>query len=167
MTGPGDGVPDGGLQDRVLTAEEARAIAAWSYEPPFDRYDLVPEDAVALLTVRTGEGYGYYPVQAGRQVVGFVCFGPEGRVTGQDPVPGTLDVGVGMDPGQVGQGLGTALVPQVLAVAAERFGARRLRAAVAAFNERSLRLCTSAGFRRVREFAGPGSRPFVELVLDL
>ncbi len=165
MIGP-EARPAVALLDRLLTREEARSIAAWSYEPPFDFYDF-SGDAVRVLTTRDARGYGYYPVQAGRDVIGYVCFGPEGRVSGQDDVPGTVDVGAGIEPGLLSQGLASSLLPEVVRFAAERLAADRLRAAVAAFNERSLRLCTSAGFRPVREFAGPDDRPFVELVLDL
>jgi RimJ/RimL family protein N-acetyltransferase len=74
---------------------------------------------------------------------------------------------MGLAPDRLSQGVATALLPEVVRFARERFGATRLRAAVAAFNDRSLRLCTSAGFRRVREFPGADGRPFVELVRDL
>jgi ribosomal-protein-alanine N-acetyltransferase len=155
------------LVDRPVTPDEARAIAAWRYEAPFDFYDVSGEEPVALLTTRDDRGHGYYPVQSGTDVVGFVCFGSEGRVRGQEEVPGTLDVGMGLAPDRLSQGMATALLPEVVRFAGERFGATRLRAAVAAFNERSLRLCAAAGFRRVREFAGPDDRAFVELVLDV
>ena len=166
MTGP-EAAGSVALLDRPLTAEEAGAIAAWSYDPPFDLYDLSSGDAVALLTARDTDGLGYYLVAVGGEVAGFVCFGPEGRVVGQEAEPGTVDVGAGLAPDRVSQGLATALMPEVVRFATERFGADRLRAAVAAFNERSVRLCTSAGFRPVREFAGPGGRPFLELVREL
>jgi ribosomal-protein-alanine N-acetyltransferase len=161
------GLRSAGLQDRLLTAAEARGIAAWSYDPPFDLYDMRGDDAVLLLTARDSDGFGYYPVQDGPDVVGFVCFGAEARVSGQEPEQGTVDVGAGLEPGRVSQGLATALLPEVVRFAVERFGARRLRAAVAAFNERSLRLCTSARFRPIREFTGPEGRPFVELVREV
>jgi ribosomal-protein-alanine N-acetyltransferase len=154
------------LAERPPTPDEARAMVAWRYEPPFDFYEFSGEDPVAVLTTRDERGHGYYPVQAGADVVGFVCFGAEGRVRGQEAVPGTLDVGMGLAPDQLSRGLATALLPEVVRFAGEWFGATRLRAAVAAFNERSIRLCTSAGFRPGREFAGPDDRPFVELVLD-
>jgi RimJ/RimL family protein N-acetyltransferase len=156
-----------GLLDRLLSADEALAIASWSYPPPFDRYDLRSDDPVALFTGRDAHGYGYYPVQDGPDVVGFVCFGPEARVRGQQEEAGTCDIGLGVEPGRLSRGLGTAVLPAALRFAAERFGAIRARVAVAAFNERSLRMCTSAGFRRVRQFTGPDDRPFVELTLDL
>ena len=155
------------LLDRAFTAEEARDVASWAYEPPFDLYDLAPDDAVRLLTRHDAAGHGYYPAQDGLAVVGFACFGPEARVRGQDAEAGTCDIGAGIAPDRLGQGLATALLPAVVRFAVDRFGTRRLRAAVAAFNTRSLRLCTSAGFRPVREFEGPERRPFRELVLEV
>lgn len=155
------------LLERTFTSDEARAVASWAYEPPFDFYDLAPDEAVDLFTTRDAARRGYYPLHDGRAVVGFVCFGPEARVRGQVEESGTCDVGAGLDPGRLSQGLATGLMPAVVRFAAARFDARRLRAAVAAFNERSLRLCTSAGFRTVRDFDGPDGRPFVELVLDV
>jgi hypothetical protein len=41
------------------------------------------------------------------------------------------------------------------------------RAPAVVLGDRVLRLCVSAGFRPGREFADPGGRPFVELLLDL
>jgi RimJ/RimL family protein N-acetyltransferase len=156
-----------GLRDRLLGAEEARAIGSWTYPPPFELYDVRSDDPVALFTARDERGYGYYPVQDGPDLVGFVCFGAEARVRGQQEQAGTCDIGMGVVPTRLSSGLGTAVLPAALRFAAERFGAVRARVAVAAFNERSLRLCTSAGFRTVREFTGPDDRPFVELVLEM
>jgi ribosomal-protein-alanine N-acetyltransferase len=153
------------LVDRPFTAAEARAVVAWAYPPPFDLYDLTGDDAVALVLVRDERGNGYHPVVEGEDVVGFVCFGAEARVTGQEEQAGRSDIGAGLDPGRLGMGLGSSLLPAAVRFAVDRFGATRVRAAVAAFNDRSLRLCTSAGFGRVREFDGPGGRPFVELEL--
>lgn len=155
------------VQDRMFTPQEARWVVSWAYEPPFDFYDLSGEGAVALFQARDEFGHGYYPLQEGPDVVGFVCFGAEARVRGQVAVPGTCDIGAGLRPDRLSQGLATRLLPKVVAFAAERFTPQRLRVGVAAFNERSLRLCTSAGFRRMREFDGPGDQTFVELVLDV
>ena len=153
------------LADRAFEPEEARAVVAWSYETPFDLYNLHGDDAFALVLTRDERGQGYYPVLAGNDVVGFVCFGPEARVRGQEERTGTCDIGAGLDPARLSAGIATSLVPVAVRFAVDRFGATRVRAAVAAFNDRSLRLCTSAGFRRVREFEGPAGRPFVELEL--
>lgn len=155
------------LHDRLFTADEARAVAFWAYDPPFDLYNLSEDEAVKLLTQRDEHGNGYYPVQEAEQVVGFVCLGPEARVRGQHEEVGTCDIGAGLVPNRLGAGLGTTLLPDALRFAVERFAPARVRAAVAVFNERSIRLCTSAGFRQVRVFEGPAGRSFVELALDI
>ena len=140
-------------------------VAAWAYDPPFDFYDLSRDAAVATLLARNERGHGYYPALQGNDVVGFLCFGAEARVSGQEEHVGTCDVGAGIAPERLSEGIATSLVPAAVRFAVDRFGATLVRAAVAAFNDRSLRLCTSAGFQRVREFEGPGGRPFVELEL--
>ena len=148
---------------RAFTVDEARAVVAWAYEPPFDLYDLSGDDAVALLIHRDERGHGYYPVLDGDVVVGSVCFGAEARVRGQVEQAGTCDLGAGIDPSRLSEGVATAVLPTAVRFAVERFGAVRVRTAVATFNDRSLRLCTSAGFRRVREFDGPAGRRLVVL----
>jgi RimJ/RimL family protein N-acetyltransferase len=62
----------------------------------------------------------------------------------------------------VSRGIGAELLQAVLGFAAQRFGPARHRVAIAAFNERSRRLCESAGFEVVRRFEGP-RRDFDEL----
>jgi RimJ/RimL family protein N-acetyltransferase len=155
------------ILDRRLSADEAAAIAQWRYEPPFDLYDGSGPEAVGPLLHRDGQGYGYYPVEAAGELVGFVCFGPEARVSGQAEELGTCDVGAGLRPDRLSARVGTELLPLALRFAAERFAAERARVAIAAFNDRSRRLCTAAGFTLVREFEGPAGRPFVELTRPL
>ncbi len=155
------------IAERVLEPDEAQAVASWAYDPPFDFYDVTGNDAARLFLTRDDAGHGYYPVLEADELVGFVCFGPEARVRGQSAEAGTCDVGAGLRPDLLSRGLATGLMPAVVAFAIARFDATRLRAAVAAFNERSIRLCTSAGFRPVREFDGPRHRRFVEMVLDI
>jgi RimJ/RimL family protein N-acetyltransferase len=97
-------------------------------------------------------------------VVAYCCFGAEARVIGQADEPGTLDVGGGVRPDLVGQGLATRWIPTLIEFGMEAFAPERFRTAVAAFNERSLRVCQSAGFTITRTFTGPG-REFCELVM--
>ena len=152
---------------RVLTPDEALGVVAWAYDPPFDFYHLSGEEAVSMLRTRDEHGYGYYPVRVEGEVVGFLCFGPEARVRGQAEEPGICDIGAGLRPDRVSQGLASRLMPAAIAFGTGKFDAAQFRAAVAAFNERSLRLCASAGFRRVGEFDGPREQRFVELLLDI
>ena len=62
------------LLERAFTSDEARALASWAYEPPFDFYDLASDEAVDQFTTRDASGHGYYPLHDGQAVVGFVCF---------------------------------------------------------------------------------------------
>ena len=148
---------------RAFSRDEALEAASWRYPPPFDLYDGAP-DRVALYMGMSTRGFGYYSVVTANtgEMVGFCCFGSEARVSGQIPVEETLDVGFGLRPDRVSQGIGTELMRAVLSFAAERFDAARFRVAIASFNERSRRLCESAGFEVVRRIDGPG-RDFDEL----
>jgi ribosomal-protein-alanine N-acetyltransferase len=107
------------IQDRLLTPEEAHAVVAWGYDAPFDFYNLSGDEAVSMLRTRDDHGFGYYPVQIGDEVVGFLCFGPEARVRGQAEEPGTCDIGAGVRPDRVSQGLASGLLPSAVAFAAE------------------------------------------------
>jgi [ribosomal protein S18]-alanine N-acetyltransferase len=161
------------LLRRGIREDEARALAGWAYPPPYDVYDSDPS-AVRHFLDRTPDGQGYYPAvdddrpAEGLQgsLVAFAVLGAEARVRGQEPVPGVVDLGLGVRPDLTGSGIGSALVPKALDLARELFRPTAVRAAVAVFNERSLALCLRVGFRPVRDFPGPGDRPFRELVLD-
>ena len=151
---------------RRLTADDAHQIASWTYPPPYDLYD--GDGAVGLMLDVPDDGTGYFAiVDAGEGLAGFCCFGLDARVGGQVEEAGTLDVGCGVRPDLVSRGIATSFVPEVVAFARETWSPLRLRAAVASFNDRSLRLCRRAGFVERRTIDGPDGRPFTELVLDL
>ena len=155
------------LLRRPFTPDEARDVAGWIYPPPFDLYDGDPGNP-GLFVARGPGGEGYYPaVDDDGRVVAFAVIGAEARVRGQEPADGVVDVGMGVRPDATSAGLGTALVEQVVALARDLGAVTAVRAAVATFNERSLALCRSAGFRPVRDFEGPGGRTFRELLRPL
>ena len=139
-------------------------MAAWAYQPPYEIYDGDPQLRQSYLSVDPG-GFGYYAVvdSITRDMIGFCCFGPEARVEGQEPVEGTIDIGGGVHPGLLSEGIATELLPLVMDFARDRFAPEQFRTAVASFNERSTRLCLSAGFEIVRRFEGPGQE-FQELM---
>lgn len=151
---------------RPFTEAQAEAVAGWTYEAPFDLYNGDPTDPGQFL-VHDDAGFGYYALAdegPDGNVVGFCCFGPEARVPPQVEDEGVLDVGGGLRPDLVSQGLATAVFPAILDFGRQGWSPVRFRAAVASFNERSLRLCRSAGFEVGSMFTSRTGLEFLELL---
>ncbi len=149
------------LTIRPFTENEAVEAAGWTYEPPFDLYNSDPGHRGSFLEV-DADGFGYYALTDSRDdVVGFCCFGAEARVPPQTREEGTVDIGGGIRPDLLSEGLATATLPAVMAFAL-RWSPRRFRVAIAAFNDRSIRLCKSAGFELTRSFSNGDGRDFLE-----
>ncbi len=140
----------------LLTDEQARAIAAWRYDPPYDFYnsDADPADLEELLDCRNP----YYAVIDHQgAMIGFLCFGETARVlagltAGAYDDPDALDIGLGLRPDLTGQGHGFAFVEAGLDFARATFRPRLFRLSVAAFNRRAIRVYERAGFRPIRTF---------------
>jgi [ribosomal protein S18]-alanine N-acetyltransferase len=132
------------VRTRELTAEEAERPLGWHYADPYSIYD-----AEGPL----GRDPGFFAVEdADGGFVGFGCVGAEARVAGVEEEAGTVDVGYGMRPELVGQGLGREFVGAVLARVADRHpAAARLRMSIYRWNARSRRVAEVHGFRVVGE----------------
>ena len=151
------------LAMRPFTDIEAAEAALWVYEPPFDLYNSDPSNPDSFLRI-DDDGFGYYALaDAADEVVGFCCYGVEARVPPQMPEDGTVDLGGGVRPDRVSVGIATATLPAVMNFAL-RWEPRKFRVAVAAFNDRSIRLCRAAGFEVAGSFSSRGDRDFLELV---
>lgn len=159
---------------RPFTRPEAEAASQWRYDDELAAYSGEPSD-VALFLERPRDGTGYYviathragvePGEAGVDMVGFCCFGIEAMVAGQRPPRGHMvDVGISIRPDLLSRGLGTATLPVVLDFAVDHLGATAFRAAIATFNERSMRLFRRYGFRTERILPSRGDIRFIELV---
>jgi [ribosomal protein S18]-alanine N-acetyltransferase len=127
---------------RPLQRSDAEAAASWAYQGPWSIYDPRPGDA----PISAEAGYDAVVDDDGT-LVGYVCVGQEARVPGLAEADGVLDIGVGMRPDLVGQGLGRAFGTVALEYLREQYGDRPLRAVVQSWNERSLRLARNLGFR--------------------
>jgi ribosomal-protein-alanine N-acetyltransferase len=129
---------------RPFTDDDALTIGSWHYDGPWSINDL--SEPTSLVGTS-----GYYTVaelESGK-LVGFLCVGEEARVPGLVEETGIVDVGVGFDPVLVGKGNGQILASPALEWATNNFPGMKLRAVVQEWNERSIRLCRSLGFKVV------------------
>jgi len=147
-------------QFQTMEVSHARTVATWRYGPPYDFYDL-GDDISDLLRSE----YHYCAVTNARgEVAGYCCFGADARVPGGDyPEDGSLDVGVGLRPDLTGRGLGAGFLRAILEFGERTFAPAAFRTTVAAFNERSQRLCVRAGFHPIDRFAR--ARDGVEFII--
>lgn len=131
--------------------EALTAIEGWEYEPPYGFYDGRNEP------VRNPERYFSAHDEAG-QLAGFYYYEFADRL---------LTYGLGMRPDLTGRGHGLEFVRAGLEFGRERFHPERIVLAVAAFNERAIRVYDRAGFaetgRHVRTFIEFGAVDFVDM----
>jgi [ribosomal protein S18]-alanine N-acetyltransferase len=126
---------------RAMDDADAREVADWRYEPPYDFYDpdADPEDLAELQsTERRRDAYFSARDDSG-QLVGYFQFEQEDEV---------VEVGLGLRPDLTGRGLGLEFVLAGLEFARRRFQPRGFSLSVATFNERAIRLYERAGFQR-------------------
>jgi len=144
------------VQIRPFGESEAGDVASWSYEPPFDVYNGDPSRFEDYLAIDDA-GYGFYAIaDSDAEVIGYCCFGGEARVPGQSSIDGVVDIGGGIRPDLVSNGIATSVFPAIIDFAASTFHPTAYRTAIASFNQRSTRLCLAAGFSIARVFEGPG-----------
>jgi GNAT superfamily N-acetyltransferase len=147
------------MDDLLITPMDAAAAedaTAWRYPPPYDVYSL-DDDPALLISVFSNPVYGYFQLREHGELVGFCCFGDEGRVFGGDYSAPALDVGIAMRPDLTGRRLGRRYMGAVLTFAEARFYPPALRLTVALFNMRARQLYTRLGFCSAQEFVSPAS----------
>jgi len=132
-----------------MTPEFAAAIATWRYPEPYGVYSLTGVDPAFFLD--PANGYVALVDEAG-SLIGYRCFGPDGRVPGYDYDDGALDTGGGLRPDLTGAGLGAEAIATGLAYGWESFANAAFRVTVASFNTRARRVVESLGFRSVARF---------------
>jgi ribosomal-protein-alanine N-acetyltransferase len=133
------------------TPEDLAELDVWRYEPPYDFYDGDEEP------VRNPERYFIARDESGR-LVGFYYFERKGEA---------LEYGLGLRPDLTGRGLGAAFFEHGLEWGRERYRPARVILAVAAFNERAIKVYERCGFRKtgshVRTFERWGDVEFVDM----
>ncbi len=151
---------------------DACQFARWTYEPPYDIYNLVADPDNANL-VEAAANYFLDPaihchVLTDKQarVLAFCTFGEDAQVPGGDYGRSALDIGLGVRPDLTGQGLGKEFVTAVIQFAIQTFQPPLLRVTIAAFNRRAVRVWSRQGFIVVQEFEGKMERRRPFLVLE-
>jgi [ribosomal protein S18]-alanine N-acetyltransferase len=146
--------PSSKQQVRPMTVDEAEQVAAWRYSGGWSIYNL--ESAQSLIVDLSN----YYSIIFDGNLIGFCCIGEAARVPGMTEEPATLDLGVAMDPVQVGRGHGAAFGQVVLNFLSQTHLDKVLRAVVQSWNERSLQLTRRLGFEDAGELnVVQGGRP--------
>lgn len=155
---------------RPMDEAAARAIVGWRYEPPYSFYNSgsgTPEEDVRPFL---NPDYAYYSMTGeDEELVGYCCFGEDARVPGGRYDQDALDVGGGMKPDLTGRGGGLEFLNAILDFGRRQYSPARFRVTVAAFNQRSIRLCQKAGFHPAHSFVrgtGPDAHEFVQLVRE-
>jgi GNAT superfamily N-acetyltransferase len=137
-----------------LNREQAHAISAWEYEPPYDMYNMLVAGRAFDAGELTNPDNHYYAITDEHgELLAYCCFGTEGRVPGGNYEAAALDVGLGLRPDLTGQGLGRRYLDAIGAFAVRQFKPTVFRVTVAALNARALRLCKQAGFHEIQRFS--------------
>jgi RimJ/RimL family protein N-acetyltransferase len=125
-----------------LAAAEARQVALWRYEAPYNFYD----GSEAEVSVMLDPANQYRAVHVDSEFVGYVCVGPDAMVSGQEVDPEVNDIGWGFRPDLTGRGLASRWLPMVLDLLGDLLHAPTQRVVIAAWNERSLAVALRLGF---------------------
>jgi [ribosomal protein S18]-alanine N-acetyltransferase len=145
-----------------MTGQDAQAVAAWRYpgQYAFYNWDADPADLAELLDP-AGWGVQYFAVDGpDASLVGFFQFKPDGDA---------MEIGLGLRPDLTGRGSGLSFVEVGVGFAACHFGVSSVSLAVAAFNQRAIKIYRRARFDVVYRYmhATNGSvYPFVRMVRD-
>ena len=154
------------LAFRPMDRASVRAILEWRYQPPYDLYNLDPDDPEEAVRCYMDPGNAYHSVADERgNLVAFCCFGADAQVSGGDYGAPSLDIGLGVRPDLTGQGRGSVFVNAVLGFAQRSFEPTSFRVTVAEFNKRARRVWEKAGFEHVQTFERESDgRSFVVLM---
>lgn len=132
-----------GIQLTPMSEADARVIAGWRYEPPYDFYDGSEAEVVVMLDPVNR----YRSIRFACELVGYVCVGPDARVTGQLAAPEIDDIGYGFRPELTGRGIASGWLPRVLGLLEDLLAAPTQRVVIVAWNERSQAVARRLGFQ--------------------
>lgn len=140
------------LSVEEMTKERARDSLQWTYEPPYDFYNVDCNEE----TLRERLDGSFQTVMDGDTLIGFFCTGHSARVpAGEDAGvyhERAIDLGLGMNPEWTGKGNGYAFGSFIIAHILSDDSSLPLRLSVATFNTRAVRLYEKLGFIKKASF---------------
>ncbi|MCP4165333.1 MAG: GNAT family N-acetyltransferase [Chloroflexi bacterium] len=150
---------------RPIQEVQARIALNWSYEPPYDIYNLLAEkadpDDLAAYLLEFDTGCHAMTDEAG-EFLAYCTFGEDARVPGGDYSAEAVDIGLALRPDQTGHGLGGHFIQAVIDFAITSFQPTLLRVTIADFNERAQRAWIREEFTPTQHFMASGwtNKPF-------
>ena len=141
-----------------MTLDIAKEIVTWVYEPPYDLYSFSGQkDEIIELF----DGSYYSCFDSNGELIGYFCYGKNAQVPGGWKAEiyndnNVLDIGLGMKPSLVGQGLGKNFLMQGLIYGEKKYKAEQVRLSVATFNQRAIKLYKRLGFEEGQRFFNNG-----------
>ncbi len=151
------------LTVRPIKEADARAMLLWHYSEPYTFYNWASADPEADIRYFLDPANHFHilgePTSKTGALIGFCSFGEDAQVPGGDYSLDALDVGLGMAPAWLGQGLGNSFLAAILTFAQENFAPTALRATIAEFNQSSRRIFAKAGFMELQRFLHPSDLP--------
>ncbi len=141
------------LNIQSLDEANARKIAGWHYDAPYDFYNLNSKEIEQNIHYFLDLQNNFYGIFAEpREFIGYCSFGKDGQVPGGNYSKPGLDIGMGICPNLTGQGQGRCYVATVLNFAQQMFAPSIMRVTIAAFNRRALQVWYGMGFDSVDTF---------------
>ena len=141
-----------------MTKEEAIIISQWTYDGIYRMYSFI-QDEETIQELMNGDYY--FCRNEDSSLLGYFCFQSSARIPTLEEdayALEALDIGLGKEPSQCGQGKGRDFMMRGLEFASTLFGARRFRLSVACFNERAIHLYKQLGFHVQKEVTHAKSR---------
>lgn len=133
----------------------ALKILSWRYKPPYDLYNIVPNDEE--VNEKLNGSYQAIFDKDKQIILGFFCTGlsaqvPAGKAAGVYKEQ-YIDIGLGMSPEYTGKGCGTEFLSFIIKELKQRHPDSLLRLTVSVFNKRAIRLYEKMGFYKKDDFS--------------
>lgn len=142
---------------RRVDKSDARTIISWRYEPPYNFYNNLQQDAEIDYLLHPQNNF-YSILDAAGELVAYCSFGQDGQVIGGDYRDEALDIGFGIRPDLTGRGKGVEYAKAVLEFADNLSESKAFRVTIAAFNKRAIRVWQKLEFEHQQSFERDSDR---------